>query len=138
MIDKSAMEKELGPMLDALKKLLYLKDWTITLEAGQCYNDAAMGQNEMNYRYEQSFITLDPGRHDSIEEARRTLFHEMVHILHAPFNEVLEIAASLIGEDPKMRAALKDAFDAAQERTVLHIERALLGGVGIDLAKLQG
>jgi len=64
-----------------LKKALGLDLWEIDISIGRCDGSLTLAEINVLDEYGSAAICLDHARHESIDELKRSLRHEFLHIL---------------------------------------------------------
>jgi hypothetical protein len=65
-------------------------------------------------------ITIDPDQHDTKDELRTTLLHELLHLVHAEFDLAFLAAIKALNGSPAVQV-LEHVVDFACERLVAHL-----------------
>lgn len=107
-----------------LLKVLHLEDWRVEGclgRAGGCDSIAEVGALD---EYKVASITVDPERHDSLDEISESVRHEVFHLLLAPFQAYRAALKDANGEDFK---DLPSLWDRCEEDVIRRLERTSLG-----------
>jgi len=107
-----------------LRWAMQLQDWTIDIE--YCGIDKALGECTWNWRYRQATIRIDNEKFHESDTLLRVLRHELLHIMHAGYQQVTRSIPDL----------LEDVEKDANEELVRRMERMLDDGLGIGPAKM--
>jgi len=105
-----------------------LNDWKPYLEFvrissnGNSFTTFASCEVSLNYR--EAIIAVDSERFVGSTEAevRRTIEHELLHIVHAPTDKLENFVLSVIGDDPKLRDVWYGIYDDVCEDLVRGME----------------
>ena len=112
--------------LHMYKEMLGLDNWTITM----LYHDgesSATGYCDRLYAYKKAWIFIDPAKHVSKSAVLQTLRHELLHLVHTPFDLAYEVMAKVVGVEKGSREhdTFQEIYTYAQEATVVNMERML-------------
>lgn len=117
--------------MPALLRALGLGWWRVDV-VWRKLDEGTKGECHMHPRYRRATIELDETEHDDADDLLHTLRHEALHVLHAEFAPLLDVARNLANTDEGRRlvacqwaesvergvSALEVAFDCLGLRTV--------------------
>lgn len=111
-------------LVQRLRWDLYLREWSIEFNWESLPPSIAARVDLDSIEYLKATITIDHGKVTSLKELTRTLRHEMLHLLAAPFAEYRNVAAELCDSNNE-KAMLGEALRLADEKFVARMERML-------------
>lgn len=125
-MDKSEVQAILDEAIPVELERLGLSWWRLVFALGP--TDLGPDYNAVCFRlpnYDRARITLDPEGLDSKDEVISTLRHELLHLIHAPFDLVeSQLAEALSDKEFRVLAPL---WRYATEQTVRNLERMFRG-----------
>lgn len=107
-----------------LSKALDLGRWTIDVSIGRCEGQQSVAEIVVLADYGIAAVVLDHLKHDNLDEMRRNLRHEFIHILLAPMSRFRDIIAEANGEDFR---SMDKTWESLEEQTVTRLERTDIG-----------
>lgn len=114
------VEKEICHLL----KALHLQDWKVEGCLGRAGGSDSIAEVGALDEYKVASITVDPERHDSLEEIAESVRHEVFHLLLAPFQAYRAALRDANGEEFK---DLPSLWDRCEEEVIRRLERTDLG-----------
>lgn len=135
-MDKSQLETILRTHLPALMDHLCVGHWTITARAEPQSESGLAGSCERNLDYEWATICMNPELFETDTKALDTLFHELAHVILAPFDFYREAQTQHIAKGTAEERQDNRIFDHAVEQCVMNLER-LWRSAGIRDAYLE-
>jgi hypothetical protein len=118
---------------DYLKRVMWdfqVNMWTIDLTYIQAPADESWTmQVHLNPAYHQARILIDPERHETAEEVRAALQHELLHVVLAPFEAYVALAKNLCGTSMPKLNALDGQAHISIEQVVWNLENLLKHGL---------
>lgn len=132
-MDKSQVSALVKEELPALKRALGIPHWTVVVNVGVVPDHLDDPRFQINGRcnrmdkYEVASIDLDPECGETPEEVRKTLRHELFHVLLAPYDLFMaQVYAALVGRDDLI-GVLQQCESHCVEKTVANLERMFWG-----------
>jgi hypothetical protein len=104
--------------------------WTIDIVYTQAPPDESWTmQVQLNAAYHQANILIDYERHDTADEVRAALQHELLHIVLAPFESYVALSKNLCGTSQAKLNALDGQAHISIEQVVWNLENLLKHGL---------
>ncbi len=118
-------EKIIKENLDDLTDMFGIGHWAVTVDFATTGSDSYQtGICDQDFKYETARITLYLNNIKSEEMLLRVLRHELFHILHHPFNEMIaSIDAFILDQKPEFFSIVESLWVSAQEKMVKNLER---------------
>lgn len=116
-----------------LKPLMGLTHWKIYIDVDPTLD--AQGCCDVNGSYRTARITLNPYQHDTVEDLRSTVIHELIHIVNWPLVRTINVMAQMIPNE--QHGVLEEMWRVAEEELTTSVEFMLLEALGTDLDSLS-
>lgn len=132
-MDKSAVESWVNENLDQYKSMMGLERWRFGLFYEQIDETYGMTIQTLP-EYELARITIDFEKMKDIQHVEECFLHEMMHIMHSPYEIAWKIASKLLDDDKSLET-LEAAWHHAEEMTVrnlLHMHKSLTNMMAVD------
>jgi len=105
-------------LISKWQRRFYVNDWEITWSVQSMeYN---WGQIYLEPEYRKAHMNLDIQSHPNLKELDKTIRHEVIHILHAHFEEAFFLVKKTV--DKKMWDVLHAQYKNACEKIVRDLE----------------
>lgn len=86
-MDRSEVIAIVEQRLELYRDALNLHQWTITVTYGRCETEGSGATVDLSKAdYRMALINIDPDQHDTPEQVRESLLHELLHIVLEPLN----------------------------------------------------
>ena len=107
---------------------LGIPHWHIEVTYGPCAEPHWQAMCERQVNYNQAHIIIDPKHAHSEEGVIKSLVHELLHVVLAPFDLYREVLSQHCGEQGSVRAREEAAlFAFTVEQLVVNLRRVLRG-----------
>lgn len=123
-LSRREADRTLQKELCRLLKALHLSDWKVEGCVGRAGGSDSIAEVGALDEYKVASITVDPERHDSLEEVAESVRHEVFHLLLAPFQAYRTALKDANGEDFR---DLPSLWDRCEEEVIRRLERTDLG-----------
>lgn len=134
-MDKSKMRRIVNKHVEQLRWALQLQTWKIDIEYCVLEGDS-VASCLTNAPYHQMTIEIDCDKLDDKDEVLRFLRHEMLHGLHAEWDDLFVHVMECVSNKGQ-RAVLSNLRHQAAERLVGRLERMLDHGLKLDVHKMM-
>lgn len=135
-MDKSQLESFLRTHLAALMDHVCVGHWTVTARAEPNSDSNLAATCERSIDYEWAIIRMNPELFETDAKALDTLFHELAHIILAPFDLYREATTQHIDKGTTAERQDNRLFNHCIEMCVMNLERLWRSG-GIRDAYLE-
>jgi hypothetical protein len=119
---KAIVERELNP----LARRLGVSHWELTVKFDLRDGDGGRGTQGRCTKYvdyDKAIISLDPDSLADEAEVVRVLIHELLHIVLAPFDVLVNAVGPVLKRDETLAAVLDSVRMNAVEQAVVNLER---------------
>lgn len=126
---KAIVEREIVGLMERLG----IPHWRLVITYGPVTNRRiAAGHRGLaecirNAPYDRATIVIDPEEHDDEAEVIKSLRHELMHVVLAPFDLYREFVSSYIDANSTQDHQEDTIFEHCIEQTVINLERMYLG-----------
>jgi len=135
-MDRSQLESFFRTHLASMMDHLCVGHWTITARAEPNSDSNLAGSCERELDYEWAVIRMNPELFETDTKALDTLFHELAHVILAPFDLYREAQTQHIAKGTPEERQDSRIFNHAVEQCVMNLER-LWRSAGIRDAYLE-
>ena len=132
-MDRSEVKKIVEDHFKFMKWDMQLQKWEIEVSFDANDDSKAICSAEPNYH--RAYINIDPSRHESAEDVVESLKHEMIHVLHCPFETYRKAVAHHLDEESF--DALDEVFVMASEHTRSNIDNMLRHGYKLSVGRQE-
>jgi hypothetical protein len=125
-MDRSAVKAIIERELDPLAKKLGVGHWRLTVKFDLRDGDEdweTQGRCLKYVDYDRAIISLDPDSLADEAEVVRVLIHELLHIVLAPFDVLVNAVGPVLKRDETLVAVLDSVRMNAVEQAVVNLER---------------
>ena len=122
-MDKSKVAEVIRRHAGPLRDMLGPQDWHITWLAEPAVTPDSQASCSWNVHYNTATIRIDPACHDDEDAIVDSMFHELCHLLLAPYELYREVATQHIDNGSIAERQDKCLFGYAREQAVLNMER---------------
>ena len=125
---KAIVDANIEPWMEKLG----IPHWSIEVTYGPCADRNWQASCDRQVAYNQAHIIIDPKHAVDEEGVIRSLVHELLHVVLAPFDLYRDVLSQHCGEAGSVRAREERAlFDFTVEQLVVNLRRVVKGMGGI-------
>jgi hypothetical protein len=125
-VDESAVKAIVEANIERLMRAFGIPHWKISIEYGPCEQSHWQAACLRQVNYNKAEITIDPHKHSDEPEVIASLEHELMHVVHSPFDLFYEVALQYV-DDKNALDALGRTWSYCTEQTVINLNRMKLG-----------
>ena len=125
-MDESAVRKIVEGNIERLAQAIGVNHWRISVTYGPCSDPDWQAQcNRAGGDYWRADLTFDPAKLDDEDEVMRSLVHELLHLVLAPFDHYRDAITTHIRPGTVEGDQEQILWTHAVEQTVTLLERTL-------------
>jgi hypothetical protein len=125
-VDESAVKAIVDANIERLMRAFGVPHWKIRVVYGPCEQDHWQAEclRQVNYNFAE--ITINPHKHSDEAEVIESLEHELMHVVHSPFDLFYEVALQFVNDKDALDA-LSRTWSYCTEQTVVNLNRLKRG-----------
>jgi hypothetical protein len=124
-MDKSEVKKWVDENIEPMMRLMGIPHWRIDVSYTSIPDTAAdiiVGMDiKTRPQYEKAYIRINYSEYESVEDLERDLKHEMMHIMHSPYELAWDLVETILTVEQAQ--AVGKIWRSCEEMTVRNLER---------------
>ena len=132
-MDRSEVKKIVDEHVRFMIWDFQIQRWRLDVSFDEAEEEKEKARCTADPSYFTAYINIDPARHEDKDDVLRSLRHELLHIMDAPYEIYRKTIAQLLTEEAFH--ALDEVFIMAKEQTRFNIESMIEHGYKLPLGK---